>query len=81
MLDIVCHSYMNTSYKLILIYLSEVSEFKGSQKELGKALGMSEMTVHKGLKFLKDEGFISSEPYYTNKTDVRAGSRIRYLGI
>lgn len=76
MLDIICHSYMNNSYKLILLFFAEVKTYEGKLSDVGRKVGMCQETVSKGCKFLRDEGFIDLE--ITNGP--RASLFVEYLG-
>lgn len=75
MLDIICHSYLSTSYKILLLYFAEVKDYNGTYIELSKEVGMSPKTTSKGCKMLHREGFISLE-----STPTKEGLYVRYLG-
>ena len=74
-LDIICHSYLNSYYKILLLYFAEVKKYEGTFIDLGKEVGMSKETASKGCKFLQDEGYIE---YFSN--NCKNGLYVRYQG-
>lgn len=74
MLDIICHSYLNSSYKILLLYFAQVKKYQGTFIELSQIVGMSKETASKGCKLLQYEGFIEMD-----SNNCKNGLTVRYL--
>lgn len=78
--SIVCRSEMQPSYRLILLYFSEVKKYHGSSTELAQIIALSGKTITKALKYLSDEGFLSYErAKHPTQKHSNNGIQVRYL--